>query len=200
MSVARSALDVFVTGSVEAPGSAAVVDDEPPPPQAAAVRRRATPARRPRITGENLAAADAGQLEELPEHAVHVRAAVEAEVPLGVERPFGGLAVPGQLEAVAIGITEIERLVRAVVVGAVERPLGRDEPPERVGERLARGVADRDVVEPGRPGRRRRAALRLPGVEAEVMVVAAGGEKERLVADAADDVEAEHADVEVVDA
>src|SRR5207237_7697892 len=42
-----------------------------------------------------------------------------------------------------------------------------------------------------------RAAPALPGIEAELMVIAAGAEKRRLVAVALGDVEAEHVAVEV---
>src|SRR6185312_17371109 len=56
---------------------------------------------------------------------------------------------------------------------------------------------DRRVEEPGAPGRRRRAAARLPGVEADVVVVPACRDKCRFGAEALHQLEAEHAAVEV---
>ena len=52
------------------------------------------------------------------------------------------------------------------------------------------------MVEAGRPARRRRAAARLPGVQADVVVVAAGRDEGGLVAEPAGELEAEHAVVE----
>lgn len=52
------------------------------------------------------------------------------------------------------------------------------------------------MIEPGRAMRRRRAALSLPGVQGEVVVVAAGCEKCRLAAIALLQLEAENAGVE----
>ena len=71
-----------------------------------------------------------------------------------------------------------------------------DQPPQRVGEVAARRVEDRSVVEPGVALRRRRAAEALPGVEADVVVVAAGREEGGLVAVLLLQLEAEHAGVE----
>ena len=62
--------------------------------------------------------------------------------------------VPVQLDAVAVGVAQVERLAHAVVAGAVERDAGVDQPAQRVGERGAGGVEDREVVEAGRAGRR----------------------------------------------
>src|SRR5439155_20744136 len=75
-------------------------------------------------------------------------------------------------------------------------PLRLGEPPQRIAERSPVRVADRDVVEPRRPGRRRRSAPRLPGVEAEVMVIAAGRDERSLVAHALRHVETENVAIE----
>src|SRR4029079_15195317 len=73
------------------------------------------------------------------------------------------------------------------------------ETAQRVPQRGARRVQDRDVVQAGGAGRRGRATFRFPGVEAEVMVITPGGQEQR-VAHLEDDVEAEYVDVEVLDA
>ena len=70
------------------------------------------------------------------------------------------------------------------------------EPAERVGERRAGRVEDGEVVEPGRAGRGRRAAFALPGVQPDVVMVAAGRDEGGARAVALDQLEAEHAAIE----
>ena len=118
------------------------------------------------------------------------------ELAVRPERPLLLRPVPIELDAVVVGIAQIERLADAVVAGAVERDAGRHQAAERVGERGARRIEDRDVIEAGRAGRRRRAALALPGVEADVVVIAAGRDEGRLRAHALHQLEAEHAAIE----
>ena len=93
---------------------------------------------------------------------------------VGIPRPFLLRPVPVELDAVLVRIAEIERFADAVVARAVELDAGLDQPAERIGERGARRVEDGDVVEPGRAGGRRRAAFALPGVQADVVMIAAG--------------------------
>ena len=74
------------------------------------------------------------------------------ERPVGGARPLLLRAVAIELDAVLVGVAEIERFADAVIAGAVELDAGLDQPAERVGERRARRVEDGDVVEPGRAG------------------------------------------------
>ena len=104
---------------------------------------------------------------------VHLERAVRFSRPLSS-------AVPIELDAVLVGIAQIERLADAVVAGAVERDAGGDQPPQRVGERGPGRIEDRGVEEAGGAGRRRMAALALPGVEADMVVIAAGRDEGRL--------------------
>jgi hypothetical protein len=98
--------------------------------------------------------------------------------------------------------------VGAVVGKLAQRPAGRLQPAHRVGEVGAARIDDRHVVQAGHAVRLRRPARGLPRVEAEVMVVAAGGQEQHVarrapardVARLGDDVEAEDADVEAADA
>src|SRR5205814_244800 len=108
-------------------------------------------------------------------------------------------AVPRELEPIAVRVAQVKGLVGSVVVVTVERPPGGHQPAEGVAKRAAGRVFDRHVIEAGRAGGRGIAALRLPGVDAKVMVVAACGRKERGWM-APDDVGAKDVDVEVVDA
>src|SRR5216683_2675868 len=50
--------------------------------------------------------------------------AAEAEVAVLVPRPLVLRSVPGQLEAVAVRVAQVQRLVCAVVVDAVQGPAG----------------------------------------------------------------------------
>ena len=124
---------------------------------------------------------------------------------LTIATPFPAAGRPGpllfrpvavELDPVPVGIAEVDRLGDAVVGRAVDRPTGLGEPPQRVAERAPVRVADRDVIEPGRPRRRSRPAARLPGVQSEVMVVPPGRDEGRLVADPLRHVEAQDVAVE----
>src|SRR5438309_5166332 len=106
--------------------------------------------------------------------------------------------VPCQLEPIAVGVAQVERFVRAVVVDAVEGPTGFGQASQRVTEVGARRIEDRDVVQAGRAGGRGRPALRLPRVEAQVVVISTRGQEQRI-GHAKNHIEAKDADVEGVD-
>ena len=113
-----------------------------------------------------------------------------------VRRPFRLRPVAVELDAVPVGIVKVEGLADAVVAGAGERDAGRDQPAERVGERRPARVEDGVMIEAGRAGRRRVAALALPGVEADVVMVVAGGDEGGVLAVARLQREAEDAAIE----
>ena len=91
---------------------------------------------------------------------------------------------------------EVEGFADAVVGGAVERDVGGEEAAEGVGQGCARGIEDGEVVEAGGAGWGWLAAEGFPGVEAYVVVIAAGGEEGCGVSHALRDLEAEDAVVE----
>ena len=66
-----------------------------------------------------------------------------------VDRPVLAGAVGGELDAVAVGVREVDRLVGAVVGGAVDRRLGDAQAHGGAGELLAARVQQRVVVEAG---------------------------------------------------
>ena len=72
---------------------------------------------------------------------VEVGAELDVDVALGVTRPLLGRPVPHQLERVAIGIDDVDRLVGAVVGVLADRPVDVLEAPIRVGQRLRVGYA-----------------------------------------------------------
>src|SRR5712692_7262774 len=125
--------------------------------------------------------------------------AAEAEVAIFVPGPLILGAVPGQLQAVAVGISQVQGLVGAVIVDAVKRPPGLGEASKGVTQRGSRRVEDRDVIQAGRAGGRGRADFRLPRVEAEVVVIAACRQEQR-VWHAKDHVKSKDVDIEVVHA
>src|SRR5713226_272113 len=125
--------------------------------------------------------------------------AAEAEVAIFVPGPLILGAVPGQLQAIAVGISQVQGLVGAVIVDAVKRPPGLGEASKGVTQRGSRRVEDRDVIQAGRAGGRGRAAFRLPRVEAEVVVIAAC-RQEQSVWHAKDHVKSKDVDIEVVHA
>ena len=97
---------------------------------------------------------------------------------VGLVRPLLLGPVPVELDPVAVGVGEVDRLADAVVGGAADRDPRLDQALQRVGERLAASDSgSRSGRGPVRAGRRRRAALAVPGVEPDVVVVAAGREE-----------------------
>src|SRR4029077_7477090 len=89
----------------------------------------------------------------------------ECGMALSVSRPMLGRAIPAQLQPVLLRVAEVNGLVRAVFVEAVDRPIRVAQSPERIAQRSTGCVADRQVVEASRAWRRWRSAFRLPGVE-----------------------------------
>ena len=70
-------------------------------------------------------------------------------------RPFVFRAVPVELNAVVVGITQIERLAHAMVAGAFKRDLCHDETTQSVGEQLAGRVKNGRMVKARGAGCRR---------------------------------------------
>ena len=101
------------------------------------------------------------------------------ELAVGGPRPLLLRPIPIQLDAVLVGIAQVQRLADAVVRRAVERNARLQHSAKRVGELRARRIEDRRVIEAGGARRRRRAAKTLPGVQPDVVVIAAGGKKRR---------------------
>lgn len=93
----------------------------------------------------------------------------------------------------------------AVVRKLPQRHTGALQPPDRVSKPGTGGVVERNVVQPRDSVRLRTSIGRFPGVEPEVMVVATRGHEQyvsrrappRHVPRLGDNVEAEHADIEV---
>lgn len=110
--------------------------------------------------------------------------------------PVGGGAVAVEFDAVLVGIAQVDRFAHAVVGRAVDHDARGEHAVQRVRQRGAIRVKDRGVVESGRAGRGRTAAAAFPGVESDVVVVAAGGNERGLRAEALGDFEPEHTAVE----
>jgi hypothetical protein len=91
--------------------------------------------------------------------------------------PFGFWAIPVELYSVLVGVAEVEGLAYAVVGGSVERNFVLHEGLEGSAEVGSRGVDDGEVVEASRVRWRRNAVATLPGVEADVVMIAAGGDE-----------------------
>ncbi len=111
-------------------------------------------------------------------------------------RPLLLRPVPIKLDAVVVRVAQIERLGDAVVAGAFERDLGGDQPPQRVGQKPAGRVENGGMVKAGGAGGGRRAAAALPGVQADMMVVAAGRDEGRA-RPAGGHRETQHAAIEI---
>lgn len=123
-------------------------------------------------------------------------AGVHGELAGGVAGPLLGCAVTIQLDAVAVGIAKVERFAHAVVGRALELKASGPDASEGVGERGAGGVEDGDVEESRRARRGWLAAPALPGIQADVVVIAARGDKGSVGSEALHELESEDATVE----
>jgi len=104
------------------------------------------------------------------------RVATERESPVPA-RPLAGVPIPGQLDPVEIRIVQVDGLVGAVIGRPVDRPAMIEQAFERDGQISALRIVDGEVVQARRAGGGGQSVLALPGVKADVVVVAAGGEE-----------------------
>ena len=79
---------------------------------------------------------------------------------------------------------------------AVQRIAGIDNALQNGAKGRAVGIKDRRVIKAGGPRRGRLAALAVPGVEADVMVIPPGGQENGTAAIALRDLKAEDAGIE----
>jgi hypothetical protein len=151
--------------------------------------RPRSPERRQAVASASTAccARSSSRVERLGDH---------AELALRGARPFGFGAIPVKLDAVAVGVAKIECLADAVVGGAFEWNVAADKAAEGVGELGARRIHDGEVIEAGGAGRGRGAAMALPGVETDVVMIATRGEEGGGVADSLRDFKAENVAIE----
>src|SRR5262249_25270826 len=104
--------------------------------------------------------------------------------------------VPVELDPVLVGIAQIERFAHAMIAGAVKLYARAQHAMQRIRQRRPRRIEDGGVIEAGRARRRRMAALALPGVEPDVVVIAASRYERRARTHALHQIEAEHIAIE----
>jgi len=124
------------------------------------------------------------------------RRVAHAQTAFGIAGPFVLGAVAVQFDPVAIGVGQIDRLAHAMVGGPVQRDACAHHPRQRIGQSGAVGIEDRGVVEPRVPRWRGCAARAFPGVEPDMVVIAASGQKGRAGPVSLGHFKAEHAAVE----
>src|SRR5687767_12156907 len=100
------------------------------------------------------------QVERLGDH---------RERAIRIHRPLLARTVPVQLNPVAIGVGEIDRLADAMIARALKRNLRRDEATQPIGQRRAGRIENRDVIEPGGALWRGWGAFAVPRVQPDVM-------------------------------
>jgi len=79
--------------------------------------------------------------------------------------------IPIKLDPVVIGIAQIKRFAHAVIGGALERTVGGNHTPQRVGDRGAGRIEQGEMIQPGGARRRRIAAAAFPGIEPDMVVI-----------------------------
>src|SRR5665213_2229058 len=101
----------------------------------------------------------------------HCQAAVRRTRPLVLR------LVPIQLNPVAVGVAQVNRLTYPVVRGSVERDGRRQQSPQRVSQQSAARIENRHMKKARRARRRRRTTTAFPGVQSDVVMIATGGHK-----------------------
>src|SRR5205807_3008645 len=91
-----------------------------------------------------------------------------------------------------VGIPQIDGLTHAVVGRPLQRETGIEHPPHDAAESAAVGEEHREVVEPGGARRGPRGTPARPGIQTEMVVVAARGEKHRVGPIPRRNLEAQH--------
>lgn len=84
-------------------------------------------------------------------------------------------AIPVELDAVVIGVAQVESFADAVVRSAFERDAGALETSKGVSEIGACGIENRRVIETGRTRRRWRTTEAFPSIQPDVMMIASSG-------------------------
>jgi len=115
---------------------------------------------------------------------------------VGTARPLLPGLVPIKLDAVVVGVAEVDRFTDAVVRRAFERDASLRDSTQGVGQFRPCRVQDGDMVQASRAGRRRLASGAFPSVQSDVMVITPGGEENGLRPVALCDLKAEHVSIE----
>ena len=98
----------------------------------------------------------------------------------GVTRPLGGRTIPIELDAIAIRIPEIDRPADAVVSRAFEPHPEGDRATHGAGQLRRCRIEEGDMIKARGPSRRLSSAPALPSIQADVVVIAIGGEEDSL--------------------
>jgi tRNA G18 (ribose-2'-O)-methylase SpoU len=120
---------------------------------------------------------------------------VHRDVAVGVARPFCFRSIPGQLDAVAIRIGQVDRLADAVIGDTLQGDARINNASHRSCEVRARRVADCKVIEAGMVRWSGRSTPALPCVEADVVVITTSRQERRVMVQTHDLIESEHAAV-----
>src|SRR5213075_799370 len=96
-----------------------------------------------------------------------------------------------------VRIAQVKRFAHAMIARAIEGNVCSGQSSQGVGERGARRIENREVIEPRAIRRRRRPRFAFPGVESDVMMIAAGGNERGLRTVALSQFETEDATVEL---
>ena len=95
-------------------------------------------------------------------------------------RPFVSRAIAIEFDAVAVGIAQVNRLAHAVVGSALDRDALIEQALERAREFAAIRIKNCKMIKPCPPVRRLGRAFPRPRVQADVMMIPARREKDRV--------------------
>ena len=115
----------------------------------------------------------------------------ESDVSFGIARPFCLRAIARQLYAVAVGIGEVDRFAHAMIRHALDGHAGVDDATHRAPQIASRWITNREMIEPCMVERGGSSPPALPGIQANVMMIATRRDERRLVAEPHDLVESQ---------
>ena len=122
---------------------------------------------------------------------IHVELTIRSHWPLVLG------TVPIQLHAILVRIAKIKRLADAVVSGSIKVDARMLKAQQRIRQISTRRVKNGQMIEPRASGRRRFATQTFPRVEADMVVIATGGNKCSLTSESLRKLKSENATVEI---
>lgn len=121
---------------------------------------------------------------------------IHGETSVRHPRPLLRRSIPIELDTILIGISQIQSFADAVIGCAVENDTRRGDATKRVGKLGPGWIQDGEMVQARGSGGRRRAPTTFPGIQPNVVVIAAGRDERRGWTEPLRELKAQHFAIE----
>jgi len=121
---------------------------------------------------------------------------IHGETSVRHPRPLLRRSIPIELDAILVGIPQIQGLADAVIRRAVQHDTRGGDAAKSVGKLGPGRIEDREMVQARASGRRRRAPTTLPGVQPDMVMITAGSHERRSWTEPLRELKAEHVAIE----